>query len=137
MSLESLMLSSHLIFCHPLLLLPSIFPSNRVFFGESAVCIRWPKYWSFSISPSVDIQGWLSLGQTLAAPSHGPANPSSRPPALQFVSKHSPNLCLFPSGLKSQDCPQAHISPSTCRVRPTSHQDPRKRKTFNCWVATQ
>ena len=54
MSTQSVMPSNHLIFCHPLLLLPSIFPSIRVFSSESALCIRWPKYWSFSfsISPS-------------------------------------------------------------------------------------
>ena len=54
MSIELVMPSNHLIFCHPLLLLPSIFPSIRVFSNESVLCIRWPKYWSFSfnISPS-------------------------------------------------------------------------------------
>ena len=54
MSTESVMPSDHLILCHPLLLLPSMFPSTRVFSNESAVCIKWPKYWSFSfsISPS-------------------------------------------------------------------------------------
>ena len=54
MSIESVMPSNHLILCHPLLLLPSIFPSIRVFSSESALCIRWPKYWSlsFSVSPS-------------------------------------------------------------------------------------
>ena len=54
MSIESVMLSNHLILCRPLLLLPSIFPSIRVFSNESVLCIRWPKYWSFSfsISPS-------------------------------------------------------------------------------------
>ena len=54
MFIESVMPSNHLILCHPLLLLPSIFPSIRVFSNESALCIRWPKYWSFSfiISPS-------------------------------------------------------------------------------------
>ena len=54
MSIESVMPSNHLILCHPLILLPSIFPSIRVFSNESALCIRWPKYWSFSfsISPS-------------------------------------------------------------------------------------
>ena len=54
MSIELVMPSSHLILCHPLLLLPSVFPSIRVFSNESALCIRWPKYWSFSfnISPS-------------------------------------------------------------------------------------
>ena len=58
MSLETVMPSHHLILCHPLLLLPSIFPSIRVFSKESVLRIRWPKYWSFSvsISPSVNIQ---------------------------------------------------------------------------------
>ena len=53
MSIESLMPSNHLILCHPLLLLPSIFPSIRVFRNESAFCIRWPKYWSFSFNISL------------------------------------------------------------------------------------
>ena len=55
MSPESVMLSNHLIFCHPLLLLPSVFPSVRVFSNELALHVKWPKYWnfSFSISPSV------------------------------------------------------------------------------------
>ena len=52
MSIELVMSSNHLILCHPLLLLPSIFPSNRVFSNESVLCIRWPKYWSFSFSIS-------------------------------------------------------------------------------------
>ena len=54
MSIELVMPSNHLILCHPLLLLPSIFPSTRVFSNESALRIRWPKYWSFNfkISPS-------------------------------------------------------------------------------------
>ena len=57
------MLSNHLIFCHPLLLLPSIFPSIRVFSNESALCIRWPKYWSFyfNISPSNEHPGLISF----------------------------------------------------------------------------
>ena len=65
-SIESVMSSSHLILCCPLLLLPSIIPSIRVFSNESAFCIRWPKYWSFSFStsPSVNIQNWLPLGWT-------------------------------------------------------------------------
>ena len=63
MSFESMMPSNHLILCHPLLLLPSIFPSIRVFFNESVPCIRWPKYWSFSfsISPSNEYSGWISF----------------------------------------------------------------------------
>ena len=63
MSIESVMLSNHLILCHPLLLLPSIFPSIRVFSSESALHIRWPKYWSFSfsISPSNEYAGLISF----------------------------------------------------------------------------
>ena len=52
MSIESVMPSNHLILCSPLLLLPSIFPSIRIFSNESALCIRWPNYWSFSFSIS-------------------------------------------------------------------------------------
>ena len=56
-SIELVMPSNHLILCHPLLLLPSIFPRTRVFSSESVLCIRWPKYWSFSfsISPSLSL----------------------------------------------------------------------------------
>ncbi|CAN0501084.1 unnamed protein product [Rangifer tarandus platyrhynchus] len=61
MSIESVMPSNHLILCHPLLLLPSIFPSIRVFSNESALRIRWPKYWSFSISPSNEYTGVISF----------------------------------------------------------------------------
>ena len=63
MSIESVMLSSHLILCHPLLLLPSIFPSIRVFSSELVICIRWPKYWSFSFSigPSNEYPGLISF----------------------------------------------------------------------------
>ena len=63
MSIESVMPSNHLILCHPLLLLPSIFPSIRVFSNELTLCIRWPKYWSFSfiISPSNKYSGLISF----------------------------------------------------------------------------
>ena len=63
MSVESMMLSNHLILCCPLLLLPSTFPNIRVFFNELALCIRWPKYWSFSfsISPSNEYSGLISF----------------------------------------------------------------------------
>ena len=68
--IESMILSNHLILCHPLLFLPSVFPSIRVFSNESVLCSRWPKYWSFSfsISPSNEYSGlicfrmdWLDL----------------------------------------------------------------------------
>ena len=63
MSIESVMPSNHLILCHPLPLLPSNFPSIRVFYSESALRIRWPKYWSFSfsISPANDYSGLISF----------------------------------------------------------------------------
>ena len=70
MSIESVMPSNHLILCHPLLLPPSIFPSIRIFSSESVLCIRWPKYWSFSFSISSSSEysglisfrmGWLDL----------------------------------------------------------------------------
>ena len=63
MSIELVMPSSHLILCCPLFLLPSIFPSIRVFSSESVVCIRWSKYWSFSfsISPSNEYSGLISF----------------------------------------------------------------------------
>ena len=63
MSIESVMLSNHLILCQPLLFLPSIFPSIRVFSNESVLCIKWPKYWSssFSISPSSECSGLISF----------------------------------------------------------------------------
>ena len=63
-SIESAMQFSHLILCRPLLLLPSVFPSIRVFSSESTLCIRWPKYWSFasaSVLP-MNIQNWFPLG---------------------------------------------------------------------------
>src|SRR5574337_994825 len=63
MSIESVIQSNHFILCHPLLLLPSIFPSIGVFSNESALCMRWPKYWSFSfnISPSNEHPGLVSF----------------------------------------------------------------------------
>ena len=63
MSIESVIPSNHLILCHSLLLLPSIFPSIRVFSSESVLHIRWPKYWSFSfnISPSIEHPGLISF----------------------------------------------------------------------------
>ena len=66
MSIYSVMPSNHVMFCCPLLLLPSIFSSIRAFSNESVIWIRWPKYWSFSfrISPSNEYSGWFPLGRT-------------------------------------------------------------------------
>ena len=63
MFIQLVMPSNHLILCRPLLLLPSIFPSIRVFLSESVLCIRWPNYWtfSFSISPSNEYSGLISF----------------------------------------------------------------------------
>ena len=63
MSIKSVMPTNHLILCHPLLLLPSVFPSITVFSIELALCMRWPKYWSFSlsISPSSEYSGLISF----------------------------------------------------------------------------
>ena len=61
MSIESVRPSNYLIICRPLLLLTSMFPSIRVFSNESVLCIRWPKYWSFSISPSIEYSGLISF----------------------------------------------------------------------------
>ena len=63
MSIESVMPSSHLILCHPLLILPSVFPSIRIFSNESVLHITWPKYWSFSFSirPSNEYSGLISF----------------------------------------------------------------------------
>ena len=61
MSIESVMPSNHLILCHPLFILPLIFPGIRIFYNELALCIGWPKYWRFSISPSIQCSGLISF----------------------------------------------------------------------------
>ena len=61
MSIELVMPSSHFVLCHLILLLPSVFPSIWVFSNESVLCIRWPKYWSFSFSPSNEHSGLISF----------------------------------------------------------------------------
>ena len=70
MSIELVMPSNHLILCHPLLLLPSVYPSIRVFSNESVLCMRWSKYWSFSFSiiPSKEIPGLISFRMDLLDP---------------------------------------------------------------------
>ena len=66
MSIESVMPSNHLILCHPLLLLPSVFPSIKVFSNQSVLHIRWPEYWSMNewIFITMNIQDWFPLGLT-------------------------------------------------------------------------
>ena len=93
MSLESAMPSNHLILCRPLFLLPSIFPSIRVFSNESAFRIRWPKYWSFSfnISPSKDHSGLISFRMDR------PRNSQESSPTPQFKSINSSALSFLHS----------------------------------------
>ena len=100
MSIELVMPSNHLILCQPLLLLPSIFPSIRVFSNESVLCIRWPKYWSFrfNISPSNEYLGLISLGWTawISLQSKG----LSRVFSITTVQKHQffcTQLYLYPT----------------------------------------
>ena len=101
MSIELVMPSNHLILCRPLLLLPSIFPSNRVFSDESALCITWPKCWSFSfsISPSKEYSGLISFRMDWFDHLAVQGTLKSLPPTPQFKSinsvlslLHSPTL---------------------------------------------
>ena len=89
MSIESVMPSNHLVLCHPLLLLTSIFPYIRVFSNESALCTRWPKYWSFSfnISSSNEHAGLVSYGLTGSPCTPRDSQESS--PTPQFKSMYS------------------------------------------------
>ena len=106
MSIESVLPSSHLILCHPLLLLPPIPPSIRVFSNESTLCMRWPKYWSFSfnISPSNEHPGlisfrmdWLDLlavqGTLKSLLQHHSSKASILQCSLSFL--HSPTLTFI------------------------------------------
>ena len=101
MSTESVMPSNHLILCHPLLLLPSIFPSLRVFSNESPLGIKWPKYWSFSssISPSSECSGLISFRMDLFDPlavqgtlEFSPAPQPERINSLVFSLLYGPTL---------------------------------------------
>ena len=88
MSIESVIPSNYLILWHPLLLLPSIFPNIRVFSNESALCIRWPKYWSFSfnISPSNEYPGLISFRIGLVGSPCSPRDSQESSPTPQFKS---------------------------------------------------
>ena len=107
MPIESVMPSNHLILYRPLLLLPPIPPSIRVFSNESTFCIRWPKYWSFSfsISPSNDTQDWSPLGCTgwISLQSKG----LSRVFTNTIVQKHQ----FFGTQLSSQSNSHIHTWP--------------------------
>ena len=94
MSMELVMPSNHLILCHPLLLLPSTFPSIRVFSSESVLHIRWPKYWSFnfSISPSNEYSGLISFRIDWF---WFPCSSRDSPPTPQFKSINSSVLSFL------------------------------------------
>ena len=91
MSIELVMPSNHLTLCRPLLLLPSIFPSIRVFAKESVLRIRWPKYWSFSfsISPSSEHPGLISFRMDSLDLPCSPRDSQASPPTPQFKSINS------------------------------------------------
>ena len=93
-SIELVMPSSHLILCHPLLLLPPIPPSIRVFSNESTLCMRWPKYWSFSFSiiPSKEHPGLISFRMLITVYNYLATNFKS---ILTNVLKISKSLCIF------------------------------------------
>ena len=99
MSIKSVMPSSHLFLCHPLLLLPSIFPSIRVFSSESALLIRWPKYWSFSfnISPSSEHSGLISFRMTGSPCSSRDAQESSPTPQFKGINSLGLNFLYRPT----------------------------------------
>ena len=90
MSLESVIPSNNLILCHPLLLLPSVFPNIRVFSNESVLGIKWPKYWSFSISPSNEYSGLISFRISLQSKDSVESSPTP-----QFKGISSLVLSLF------------------------------------------
>ena len=99
MSIKSLMSSNHLILCHPLLLLFSIFPSIRVFSNESVLYIKWPKYWSssFNISLSNELPGHISFKNGLVGSPCSPRDSQESSPTPQFKSINSSVLSLLHS----------------------------------------
>ena len=110
-SIESVMPSNHFILCHPLLLLPSIFSSIRALSNESALHIRWPKYWnfSFSISPSNDYSGLISFRMDcfdlLAVQG---SRESSLTPQLKIINSLAFSLLYGPTRTSIHDCWKNH-----------------------------
>ena len=101
---ESVMPSNHITLCSPLLLLPSIFPSIKVFSNELAFCIRWPKYWKFSISPSSEYSGLISFRmdwlELLAVQGTLKSSPASQ---LKSISSSALSLLYSPTLLFIHD----------------------------------
>ena len=105
MSIELVMLSNHLILCCPLLLLPSIFPSIRIFSSESGLCIRWSKYWSFSFSPFNEYSGLISFRIRIGLKYYRGKHLSICPDPLMLTSEPG---CL---AVLTQVCPLKGTSP--------------------------
>ena len=95
MSIESVILSNHLILCHPVFLLPSIFPSIRIFSSESVLRMRWSKYWSFSISLSSEYSGLISFRMDWVDLLCSPRDSQESSPTPQFKSISSLELSLL------------------------------------------
>ena len=95
LSIDLVMPSNHLILCHPLLLLSSIFPRIRVFSKESALCIRWSKYWSFTISPSNEYSGLISFRIDWFDFLASPRDSQESSPTPQFKSISSTALSIL------------------------------------------
>ena len=110
MSIESLMPSNHLILCHPLLLLPSIFPNIRVLSSQLACPIRWPKNWSFSYCP-MNSRGWFPLGLTGLIPlqSKGLSEESSTAPQFKSINSSALNLLYGPTLTFIHDYWKKHV----------------------------
>ena len=119
MSIESVMPSNHLILCHPLILLPSIFPSTRVFSNESVLHISWPKDWSFSfsISPSNDYLGLISfrMGWLDLFAVHSPRDSQESSPTPHFKSINTSALSFLygPTLTSTHDYWKNHILDQT------------------------
>ena len=123
MSLQLVMPSNHLILCHPLLLPPSFFPSIRVFSSESVLCIRWPKYWSFSfnISPSSEFSGLISFRMDrldlLAVFSSVPQFKSINSSVLRFL--YSPALTSIHDHWKNHSLDQMDLCWQNSKTKTT------------------
>ena len=96
MAIKSVMPSSHLILCHPLLLPPSIFPGIKVFSSESGICISWPKYWSLALASvlPMNIQDWLPLGWTCRSRDFQESSPT---PQFKSISSSALSFLYSPT----------------------------------------
>ena len=119
MSIESVMPSNHLTLCRPLILPPSIFPSNRVFLNDSVLRIRWPKYWSSSLASvlPMNIQDWFPLGLTGSPCSPRDYQESSPTPQFKSISSSALSFLL---GFCHTSTWISH-APFLLNIPPTSH----------------